>query len=648
MNEHNLTRIPKFRRFVIQNFPFIEKDFDALTDYALISKVIEFLNKVINRTNEISGDIEYLLNYFDHLDIQDEVNKKLEDMVEDGTLAEIINQEIFNELNTKVDFLTGDDIKYHFIKTGENYGDCTLVQINDKNILIDLSASTTETDLLSYLSDLNVTHIDKLIISHFHYDHIGGNQAQGFAVLCNAGLIDSTTQVCVPTEPNWNSFVNDTASDTSNVVGRVTSMIEYFENICETHNITIDHMATGDEEIVDNTTLKFLNCSSAQYLNYYDVTLSYDDNGTIRYYTDYNNFSMIVMIQGKRTSLFTGDINITAEEVNDSSINLPIDILKIPHHGVNNELYAPFAYKAIGKVNIIMNTASTANPRRAYIASCLTLGKRVYTSELNGIIVIEDKNGELIDNNEQVLYSDLLSPAVGYDFLQMNGIYNLGLLQRNHLIQNGSLDLNDYTTPGVYQSDTAATTQSLSNMPTMYSETPFRLIVSQGQSDERLIQEIRTLSPYNEVYRRWYGGSELGWSAWIKEGGEFACFTITAGSTSSDTSIGMTKSNGTGTITYSSTDKSINMGLIGLFKISGQITFTSLASGTVVDIQILKNGTRVQRSYVEGTGNNVTGMIPTVILPIATADKITLKVITSTGDSFTINANSNLIIERKV
>lgn len=95
------THIPKFRRFVLQNFPFIEKDFDALTDYQLICKVVEYLNTVINSQNGLIDEMENLVqlfnqlkdfvdNYFDNLDVQEEINNKLDAMVEAGTLQEII------------------------------------------------------------------------------------------------------------------------------------------------------------------------------------------------------------------------------------------------------------------------------------------------------------------------------------------------------------------------------------------------------------------------------------------------------------------------------------------------------------------------------------------------------------------------------
>ena len=97
------TKIPLFRRCVIQNFPFIEEDFDALTDYGLLCKVVEYLNKVINQTNATTDQVEelttafnslksYVDNYFDNLDVQEEINSKLEAMAASGQLADIISQ----------------------------------------------------------------------------------------------------------------------------------------------------------------------------------------------------------------------------------------------------------------------------------------------------------------------------------------------------------------------------------------------------------------------------------------------------------------------------------------------------------------------------------------------------------------------------
>lgn len=83
----------------LTNFPFIEDDFDALTNYELLCKVVEYLNKVIANDNKQNENIEELalalnqLKYeLDHLDLQDEVNNRLDEMAEDGELAEIISE----------------------------------------------------------------------------------------------------------------------------------------------------------------------------------------------------------------------------------------------------------------------------------------------------------------------------------------------------------------------------------------------------------------------------------------------------------------------------------------------------------------------------------------------------------------------------
>lgn len=99
----NFKKLPPFKFFVLQNFPFIEADFDAITNYQLLCKVVEYLNKVIDENNKIGEQTEiltdgfnelqeYVTNYFDNLDIQDEINNKLDEMAESGELVEIIGQ----------------------------------------------------------------------------------------------------------------------------------------------------------------------------------------------------------------------------------------------------------------------------------------------------------------------------------------------------------------------------------------------------------------------------------------------------------------------------------------------------------------------------------------------------------------------------
>lgn len=111
-------RIPPFKFFVLQNFPFIEEDFDALTNYELMCKIVQYVKTIANETNGLDDRVTALENWFKDLDVQDEIDNKLDDMAESGELAEIINQELFNELNAKIDLIT----KERILCIGDSYG----------------------------------------------------------------------------------------------------------------------------------------------------------------------------------------------------------------------------------------------------------------------------------------------------------------------------------------------------------------------------------------------------------------------------------------------------------------------------------------------------------------------------------------------
>ena len=83
-----------FKWYVLENFPFIEADFDAITNWQLLCKLGEEINKIIPKVNLTGQQVEdltnYVNNYFDNLDVQEEINNKLDEMAESGELADII------------------------------------------------------------------------------------------------------------------------------------------------------------------------------------------------------------------------------------------------------------------------------------------------------------------------------------------------------------------------------------------------------------------------------------------------------------------------------------------------------------------------------------------------------------------------------
>ena len=73
-------KLTPFRLQLLSNFPFIEADFDALTIQQLLSKVVDYLNNVIENSNNVSSEVislytayqslqTYVNTYFDDMDV---------------------------------------------------------------------------------------------------------------------------------------------------------------------------------------------------------------------------------------------------------------------------------------------------------------------------------------------------------------------------------------------------------------------------------------------------------------------------------------------------------------------------------------------------------------------------------------------------
>lgn len=102
-------KLTPFRWCMLQTFPFIEATFDAIDNYGLLCKIVEYVNKNILKTNELGIKVEELNNWFNNLDVQDEINKKLDEMAESGELQNIIGE--FLKINTQLIYNTVAEMK---------------------------------------------------------------------------------------------------------------------------------------------------------------------------------------------------------------------------------------------------------------------------------------------------------------------------------------------------------------------------------------------------------------------------------------------------------------------------------------------------------------------------------------------------------
>lgn len=104
INDKTYIKLTPFKGFVLENFPFIEADFDAITNYQLLCKVIEYLNNVISNQNTVQELGTDLVNAYNSL--VDAVNLAINEFETDVTAD--INQfkvdinDDFDEFKTNI------------------------------------------------------------------------------------------------------------------------------------------------------------------------------------------------------------------------------------------------------------------------------------------------------------------------------------------------------------------------------------------------------------------------------------------------------------------------------------------------------------------------------------------------------------------
>lgn len=116
---------------------------DSLSYYELLCKVVDYLNKTMEDIETLHEDVTslhtaytelqgYVNNYFSTLDVQNEINKKLDEMASNGQLYKIIKtytDPIVNEQNAKIDVLKARMDTFASLPDGSTSGNAELTDI---------------------------------------------------------------------------------------------------------------------------------------------------------------------------------------------------------------------------------------------------------------------------------------------------------------------------------------------------------------------------------------------------------------------------------------------------------------------------------------------------------------------------------------
>ena len=111
---NNIENLKPFKRIcmTIGNLPTAY--LESMSYYECLTYMYKYLEKevipVVNNNTEVLKELQlYIANYFDNLDVQEEINNKLDDMASSGELVEIIST--YLEMQSLITFDTVSDMK---------------------------------------------------------------------------------------------------------------------------------------------------------------------------------------------------------------------------------------------------------------------------------------------------------------------------------------------------------------------------------------------------------------------------------------------------------------------------------------------------------------------------------------------------------
>ena len=261
------------------------------------------------------------------------------------TISAIIISISFLTQNNNVNY--ENKMIIHYIDVGQ--GDCILIQVNNKNLLIDSGPSSNRKDLLNYLEKLDIKKFDYIIATHPHEDHIGN--------------MDTIIK-----RYNIGSFYSP----------KVITSSTTFENMISAlvdKNLKINVLKKGVKgiDLGKNTEIEVF--SPLENIS--------SDN--------LNDYSPIIKITFLDNSfLFTGDAEISTEDtVLSENNNLNCDILKVGHHGSSTSTSTDFLISTNPSVAIISvgKNNSYGHPTSETLSLLNSYNIRTIRTDINGTVI---------------------------------------------------------------------------------------------------------------------------------------------------------------------------------------------------------------------------------------------------------------------
>ena len=254
--------------------------------------------------------------------------------VEDPEVNEIVPPEELPKDST---------FEVHYLDVGQ--GDCSLILCDGHAMLIDGGEASESSKVYAYLKAHGVDHLDYMVATHAHSDHIGGlSGALNYATV--------GTAFCPVTEYDSKTF---------------SSMVKYLGN----QGLSITVPSAGESFMLGSAYVQILG-----------------PQGT---YDDPNDMSIVLKVTyGETSFLFTGDAERTAEaDILNAGYDLSATVLKVGHHGSDTSTSYPFLREIMPEYAVIQvgKDNSYGHPTEDTLSRLRDADVKVYRNDLQGDII---------------------------------------------------------------------------------------------------------------------------------------------------------------------------------------------------------------------------------------------------------------------